>query len=188
MQLARPIIDRFQLGLRQRKCYGSTNQSSQRLLPPDDNCQTKRPIAGLALVHNSGVFAERPFPFPVLFFRQKRQPTHPERSLEQGDNSLRDVSAQRLYFSSLIGPKFALSNCHTLQIGSISHSQAMRDARGRGFRNLPPRILETRFHTLPLDHHHLLSPPRLQVPQVACPRPEGPGVSENYDVMERASD
>ena len=55
----------------------------------------------------------------------------------------------------------------------------MRDARGRGFRNLPPRILETWLHTFPLDHHHLLSPPRLQVPQVACPRPEGPGVSEN---------
>ena len=179
-----PIIDRLQLGLRQRECYGSTHQSSQRLLLPDDSCQRKPPLTGLALVNDSGAFAEQPFPVGVVFPSEKA--SHPScpggTSLKQGDNSLRHVSANRLYFSYLIGPKFALSNCHTVQIGSISHSQAMRDARGRGFRNLPPRILETWLHTFPLDHHHLLSPPRLQVPQVACPRPEGPRVSEQMVV------
>ena len=94
--------------------------------------------------------------------------------------------AQRVYFSYLIGPKFALSNCHTLQIGPISHSQAMRDARGRSFRNLPPCILETRIHPFSVDHHNLLSPAHLQVPEVACPRPEGPRVSENTLFMARA--
>ena len=138
-------------------------------------------------MHNSGAFSERSFPLAVLFLRQKRQDTNRGSSLEQGDNSLSDVSVQGLYFSSLINPKFAASNCHTLQIGSISHSQAMRDARGRGFRNLPPRILETRLHSLPLDHHHLLSPSRLQVPQVACPRTKGPRVSVDNGVMVRAS-
>ena len=91
-----------------------------------------------------------------------------------------------MYFSSLIiGPEFApLSNCRTLQIGSISHSQAMpSNARGWRFRNLSPRILEARLHPFPLGHHHFLSPPRLQVPQVARPRSEGPRVSENNECL-----
>ena len=57
------------------------------------------------------------------------------------------------------------------------------NARGWRFRNLSPRILETRLHPFPLGHHHFLSPPRLQVPQVARPRSEGPRVSENNELL-----
>ena len=58
--------------LRQRKCYGSTNQSFRGLLLPDDNSQRKRPLVGLALEHNSDAFSERSFPLVVLVFTSEK--------------------------------------------------------------------------------------------------------------------
>ena len=74
MQLPPPIIERFQLGLRQRKCYGSTWQSCDRRLLPNDNRQSKRPLAGFGVLRNSGPFAEHPFPLRVVFSSEKGKP------------------------------------------------------------------------------------------------------------------
>merc|ERR1719350_1297429 len=55
------------------------------------------------------------------------------------------------------------------------HSLQVRDAP---VRDLPPRLLETRLHPLPLDHDHLPPSPGCKVPQVPGPGTEEPRAAE----------